>query len=77
MDTFEILYETYCIALQILPFTMTRCEKKVKIKIENHPKLLEIEKQVPSDVAFPFSFRKGPLNEVINGTKSLDKSISI
>ena len=25
--------------------------------LENHPSILEIKKQVPSDVAFPFSFR--------------------
>ena len=44
MDTFQILYQTYCTALQILPFNMTRC-KKIKMKIENHPKILEIKKK--------------------------------
>ena len=27
-------------------------------KIEKHPSILEIKKQIPSDVAFPFSFKK-------------------
>ena len=32
------------------------------------------KKQVPSDVAFSFSFRKTTLNEIINEIKNLDKS---
>ena len=35
---------------------------------------VEIKKQVQSHVAFPFSFRKVTLNEIINETKSLDES---
>ena len=35
-------------------------------KLENHPSILKIEKQIPSDVAFPLSYRKVTLNEVIN-----------
>ena len=27
-------------------------------KFEKHPSILEIKKQIPSDVAFPFSFKK-------------------
>ena len=41
-------------------------------KFENHPSILEIKNQVPSDVDFPFSFQKVTLNEIINETKSLD-----
>ena len=41
-------------------------------KIENHP--LEIKKQIPSDVAFPFSFRKVTLTEIVNEIKNLDES---
>ena len=43
-------------------------------KIENHPSILEIKKQIPSDVAFPFSFRKVNLAEIINEIKNLDES---
>ena len=43
-------------------------------KLENHPNILEIKKHVLSDPAFPFSFRKVTLNEVINEIKSLDES---
>ena len=43
-------------------------------KFENHPSILEIKKQIPSDVAFPFSFRKVTLTEIINEIKNLDES---
>ena len=43
-------------------------------KFENHPSILEIKKQIPSDVAFPFSFRKASLAEIINEIKNLDES---
>ena len=42
-------------------------------KIENHPSILEIKKQIPSDLAFPFSFRKVTLTEIINEIKNLDE----
>ena len=38
----------------------------VMITVENHLSILEIKKQVRSGVAFPYSFRKVTLNEVIN-----------
>ena len=40
-------------------------------KIENHPNIIEKKKQIPSDVAFPFSFRKVTLTEIINDIKNL------
>ena len=43
-------------------------------KFEKHPSILEIKKQIPSDVAFPFSFRKVNLAEIINEIKNLDES---
>ena len=43
------------------PWPGVKCNKK----IENHPCILEIEKQIPSDVVFPFSFRKVTLTEII------------
>ena len=43
-------------------------------KFENHPSTLEIKKQVQSDVAFPFSFSKVTLTEIINEIKNLDES---
>ena len=43
-------------------------------KFENHSNILEIKKQVPSDVAFPLLFRKVTLNEIINKIKNLDES---
>ena len=43
-------------------------------KFENHPSILEIKKQIPSDVAFPFSFRKVTLTKIINEIKNLDES---
>ena len=36
--------------------------------------MLDIKKQIPSDVAFPFSFRKVTLTEIINKFKNLDES---
>ena len=38
----------------------------VMITVENHLSILEIKKQVRSGGAFPYSFRKVTLNEVIN-----------
>ena len=43
-------------------------------KFENHPSVLEIKKQIPSDAAFPFSFRKVTLTEIINEIKKLEQS---
>ena len=43
-------------------------------KIEKHPSILEIKKQIPSDVAFPFSFKKVSLTEIINEIKNIDES---
>ena len=43
-------------------------------KFENHPSILEIKKQIPSDVAFTFSFSKVNLTEIINEIKNLDES---
>ena len=43
-------------------------------KFENHPSTLEIKKKVPSDVAFPFSYSKVTLTEIINEIKNLDES---
>ena len=43
-------------------------------KFENHPSILEIKKQIPSDVAFRFSFRKVILTEIINELKNFDES---
>ena len=40
-------------------------------KIENHRSILEIKKHIPSDAAFPFSFRKVTLTEIINDIKNL------
>ena len=48
-----------------------KCNKK---KIENHPSILEIKMQISSNVAFPFSFRKVTLTEIINEIKNLDES---
>ena len=42
-------------------------------KFENHPSILEIKKQISSDVAFLFSFRKVNLTEIINEIKNLDE----
>ena len=42
--------------------------------MENHPSILEIKKQIASDVAFPFSSRKVTLTEIINEIKNLDGS---
>ena len=43
-------------------------------KIENRPSILEIKIQISSNVAFPFSFRKVTLTEIINEIKNLDES---
>ena len=43
-------------------------------KFENQPSILEKKKRFPSDVAFPFSFVKVTLNEIMNEIKTLDKS---
>ena len=43
-------------------------------KFENHPSILEIKKQFPSGVAFPFSFKNIALTETINKIKNLDES---
>ena len=43
-------------------------------KFENNPSILQIKKQVPFDVAFPFSFRKITSNKILNEIKSLDES---
>ena len=46
-------------------------------EFESHRIILEIKKQIPSDVAFPFSFRKVILTEIINEIKNLDESKAI
>ena len=43
-------------------------------RFENHPSILEIKKQIPSDVAFRFSFRKVILTEIIDELKNFDES---
>ena len=43
-------------------------------KFEKHPSILEIKKQIPSDVAFPFSFKKVTLTEIINEIKNIGES---
>ena len=74
MNTFQILHQTEIFnALQILPLHHDPVLNAIK-KFENHPSILEIKNQVPSDVDFPFSFRKVTLNEIINEIKSLDES---
>ena len=42
-------------------------------KFENHPSILEIIKQIPSDVAYPFSFRTLTLTKIINEIKNLEE----
>ena len=42
-------------------------------KFENHPSILEIKKQFPSGVAFPFSLKNIALTETINKIKNLDE----
>ena len=43
-------------------------------KFENHPSILEIKTQIPSEVASPFSFMKIILIEIINEIKNLNES---
>ena len=44
-------------------------------KFRNYQSILKIKKQVLSDAAFPFSFRKVTLNDIINKIKkNLDES---
>ena len=43
-------------------------------RFRNYQSILKIKKQVLSDVAFPFSFRKVTLNDIINKIKNLGES---
>ena len=48
-----------------------KCNKK---KIEIHLNILEIKKELLSDVSFPYSFKKVIQNEIINVIENLDES---